>query len=121
MHAVAVAASSLPRPGDGGRTGRMPMTRAKLRYEWLFTQRLILEPELEANLYGRDDAARGIGSGLSDASLGLRLRYEFSRKFAPFVGVEYSHTFGRTSDYRRAEGGRASDTVLLVGLRAWFD
>ncbi|MGH8271855.1 MAG: copper resistance protein B, partial [Gammaproteobacteria bacterium] len=103
--------------GPGGRTA----ARAKVRYEWLFTQRLILEPELETNLYGRDDPARRIGSGLSDASLGLRLRYEFSRKFAPFVGVEYTRTFGRTSDYRRADGGRTSDTVLLVGLRAWFD
>ncbi|MGH8428611.1 MAG: copper resistance protein B, partial [Gammaproteobacteria bacterium] len=103
--------------GPGGRTA----ARAKLRYEWLFTQRLILEPELEANLYGQADAARGIGSGLSDASLGLRLRYEFSRKFAPYVGLEYTRTFGHTSDYRRAEDRRASDTVFVIGLRAWFD
>lgn len=103
--------------GPGGRTA----ARAKLRYEWLFTQRLILEPELEFNFYGKDDPARKIGSGLSDASFGLRLRYEFSRKFAPYIGVEYDRTFGRTSDYRLAAGERASDLAWVVGLRVWFD
>ncbi|MDN5864237.1 MAG: copper resistance system multicopper oxidase [Gammaproteobacteria bacterium] len=103
--------------GPGGRTA----ARARAKYEWLFTQRLILEPELELNWYGKDDPARLIGSGLSNAALGLRLRYEFTRKFAPYIGVEYRRTFGNTSDYRLAAGERASDTEWLIGLRIWFN
>lgn len=102
--------------GPDGRTA----ARARVRYELLFTQRLILEPELEINWYGRDDPARRIGSGFSDASLGLRLRYEFSRKFAPYIGVQYERTFGHTGDYLRAAGERTGTTELLAGLRTWF-
>ncbi|HKV96216.1 MAG TPA: copper resistance system multicopper oxidase [Gammaproteobacteria bacterium] len=102
--------------GPGGRTA----ARAKLRYELLFTQRLILEPELEANFYGRDDAARQIGSGLSDVSLGFRLRYEFSRKFAPYLGIVWRERFGKTADFVRARGERPDDRQWVAGLRVWF-
>ena len=73
-----------------GYVGPSGRTAARLRadYELLFTQRLILQPELELNLYGKDDPARGIGSGLSDVQFGLRLRYEIRREFAPYVGVQ---------------------------------
>lgn len=102
--------------GPGGRSA----ARVKLRDEWLFTQRLILEPELEFNLYGRDDAARKIGSGLSDAALAFRLRYEFSRKFAPYIGVVWSRSFGRTADFIRAHGESTRSTQLVAGVRTWF-
>ncbi len=80
--------------GQGGRTA----ARLEAEYEILFTQRLILQPKLEVNAYGKDDPARGIGSGLSDASFGLRLRYEVRRRFAPYIGVEWSH---QASQYHR--------------------
>ena len=89
-------------------------------YEQLLTQRLILQPRIEANLYAKDDRARRIGSGLSDIDTGLRLRYEITRKFAPYVGVTWERKFGRTADFARANGERASDWRLAVGVRSWF-
>ena len=70
--------------GDAGRTA----LRLEVDYELSLTQRLILQPRFELNAYGKDDPAAYIGSGLSDAELGLRLRYEIRREFAPYVGVE---------------------------------
>ena len=85
-----------------------------------FTQRLILEPQAELNLYSRDDPARRIGSGVSDLDAGLRLRYEISRKFAPYVGLTYEKKFARTAYYVRADGERADDLRFTVGVRSWF-
>lgn len=102
--------------GPSGRTA----ARLRVEYELLFTQRLILQPEFEANLYGKDDPQRGIGAGLSDASLGLRLRYEIRRRFAPYLGVVWQHRFGATSALARAEGHSDADWQWVAGLRLWF-
>ncbi|MGC1301871.1 MAG: copper resistance protein B [Caulobacteraceae bacterium] len=85
-----------------------------------FTQRLILEPQAELNLYTRDDRARRVGSGLSDLDAGLRLRYEITRKFAPYLGVTYEQRFARTADDVRAAGERAEALRFTVGARSWF-
>ena len=89
-------------------------------YELLLTNRLILQPVLEATLHGKEDAARGIGKGLSPAEAGLRLRYEVTRQFAPYVGVVHERSFGDTAALRRAGGDRARDTRLVAGVRFWF-
>lgn len=102
--------------GNGGRTA----VRLEASYELLITQRLVLEPKIEMQAFGKSDPERGIGSGLSEASAGLRLRYEFSRQFAPYIGVERAGTFGETADYVRAEGGRTKKTRVVAGLRFWF-
>lgn len=102
--------------GDEGRTA----VTAEAEYELLLTQRLVLQPRAELNLYGKDDPDNGIGQGLSDLSLGVRLRYEFSRQFAPYIGVEWVSTYGGTADYRQAAGGDISDTQLIAGLKFWF-
>lgn len=102
--------------GQGGRSA----VRFEADYDVLLSQRLILQPRLETNLYGRDDAQREIGSGLSNAEFGLRLRYEFSRQFAPYVGVEWTRKFGRTADFARADGQSPFDAQLVAGVRAWF-
>ncbi|HET6545811.1 MAG TPA: copper resistance protein B [Rhodanobacteraceae bacterium] len=102
-----------------GQSGRTAL-RLEAEYELLLTQRLILQPRFEANLYGRDDPQRGIGSGLSDAEAGLRLRYEITRQFAPYIGVDFVHRFGNTADFSRAAGEPVSDPQLVAGLRVWF-
>ena len=94
--------------------------RFAAEYELLLTQRLILQPRIEANVYSKDDRDVGIGSGLANAAVGLRIRYEFSRQFAPYVGLEKYSTFGRTADLVRASGGRTSDTRVVAGVRMWF-
>jgi len=101
---------------SGGRLA----ARINVRYELLFTQRLILEPEIESNLYSRSDPARGLGSGLSDLELGLRLRYEIRRQFAPYVGVTWARNFGGTAEYAKARGERTKTTQIVAGIRVWF-
>lgn len=102
--------------GSSGRTA----LKLKTSYDLLLTQRLILTPELDANLYGKDDPARGVGAGLSDASLGVRLRYEIRREFAPYIGFNYGRKFGKTADISRAEGEPVHDFQLVTGVRIWF-
>ena len=89
-------------------------------YELLLTQRLILQPQVEANFYSKADPPRDLGSGLSDIDAGLRLRYEFSRKFAPYIGVTYAGKFGGTADIARAAGEHTDDVRFTVGVRAWL-
>lgn len=102
--------------GEGGQTA----ANVEAEYELLLTNRLILQPLVEVTAYGKNDPLRGIGSGLSTAEAGLRLRYEFTRKFAPYIGVVYERAFGNTADMRREHGESFEDTRLVIGLRTWF-
>jgi len=102
--------------GESGRSA----ARLDAEYELLFTQRLILTPELTLNLHGKDDPDTATGSGLSDLQLGLRLRYEIRPEFAPYIGLNWIRLFGGTADYARAEGADATDLQVVFGLRAWF-
>lgn len=94
--------------------------RVSASYDQRITQRLILQPRVEVNLAAQDVAASGIGAGLSDAEVDLRLRYEIRREFAPYVGISHSARIGRTADFARARGEDASSTSLVIGIRAWF-
>jgi copper resistance protein B len=89
-------------------------------YELLFTQKLILQPRIEADIYSKDDAERGIGSGLSEVRAGLRLRYEIRREFAPYVGIEWAGKFGNTADFARDAGLDSNETRAVAGVRFWF-
>jgi copper resistance protein B len=89
--------------------------RLDAEYEMLFTQKLILSTSVEADLYSKDDATMQLGSGLSSMEAGLRLRYEFVREFAPYIGVTWEKTFGNTRDYNAVD-----ETNFLVGVRFWF-
>ena len=88
--------------------------------EMMFTQQLVLIPELSMNLFSKKDAAAEVGSGLSDMSFGLRLGYEIKREFAPYIGVNWTKKFGGTADHAREAGEKVSDTQFVVGIRAWF-
>lgn len=89
-------------------------------YDQRITQRLILQPRAEFNLAAQDVPENGIGSGLSDIELGLRLRYEVAREFAPYVGVSWDRKIGDTADFARAAGEDPSSTSVVLGIRAWF-
>ena len=102
--------------GDSGRTA----ARFSAEYDLLFTQRLILSPEIEFNFYGQNDSERITGSGLSDINAGLRLRYEIYRELAPYIGINWERKFGSTADFARTSGENISDTEWVLGLRAWF-
>ena len=102
--------------GAGGRTA----ARLRAEYELLFTQRLILQPEAEINLYGKNDPQRRIGRGISDVQFGLRLRYEIRRQFAPYVGVNWVRRVGTSADYARQDRQPVLDRQIVAGVRIWF-
>ena len=89
-------------------------------YDQRITQKLILQPRVELNFAAQDVPANGIGSGLSDAELGLRLRYEIKREFAPYIGVSWERKFGDSARFARTAGDRVAATSLVIGIRAWF-
>jgi copper resistance protein B len=89
-------------------------------YDLLLTQRLILQPQIEVNLYSKADPVRMIGAGFSDIDTGLRLRYEIDRKFAPYIGVVYEGKFGQTASLAKRAGESTGDFRFAFGMRIWF-
>lgn len=102
--------------GESGQSG----LRLEAEYATLFTNRLIGQWLVSAAAWGQDDPERRIGNGLSTLEAGLRLRYEFHRQFAPYIGVGWDRAYGDTADYRREELADTQDTRLLAGVRIWF-
>lgn len=89
-------------------------------YDLRLTQRLILQPRAELNLSARDIPELELGSGVTDLELGLRLRYQVTREFAPYVGVTFDRKFGGTADYAKSLGEDDQETSFVIGVRAWF-
>jgi copper resistance protein B len=102
-----------------GRAGRTH-ARFEVEYELLLTNRLVLQPLVEAEIYGKDDPSRGIGAGLSALDAGLRLRYEIRRELAPYVGITWHRALFGTADYAREDGEEVGRARFVVGARAWF-
>ena len=94
--------------------------RLETEYELLLTNRLVLQPLVELDVYGKSDPERGIGAGLSSGDAGLRLRYEIRRELAPYAGVEWSRRFFGTADLARAQGEPNAHTRFVLGARVWF-
>lgn len=89
-------------------------------YDQRITQRLILQPRVELNFAAQNVPEDRIGAGLSQAELGLRLRYEIKREFAPYVGISYESRVGRTATFARRDGEAVHSTSLVFGIRTWF-
>lgn len=102
--------------GEGGQV----TATAEVEYELLLSNRLILQPLLEATFSAKDEPRYGNGAGLNKVEAGLRLRYEFNRRFAPYIGISHERLFGDTADYHQAAGERARDTRWVAGVRVWF-
>ena len=94
--------------------------RGEVEYELLLTNRIVLQPLVEVEVFGKADPERGIGAGLSTTEAGFRLRYEFRREFAPYVGVIWSNKFGATSDFAEAAGEDTGGARFVAGVRLWF-
>jgi copper resistance protein B len=101
--------------GAEGRTH----ARVEAKYELLVTNRLVVQPLVEVEIYGKDDPERRIGAGLSSADIGLRVRYEIRREVAPYVGVLWSRRFYGTAEMWRGSGYPAANMRLAAGLRLW--
>lgn len=102
--------------GENGMVG----LRTEFEYELMLTQKWVLTPEIEANFFSKNDHDVGLGSGLSGVSLGLRLRYEIKREFAPYIGIEWGKRFGDSADLAREDGEPISNTKWVAGVRLWF-
>ncbi|EGF93780.1 copper resistance protein B [Asticcacaulis biprosthecium C19] len=96
------------------------LARAKGTYDLRLTQRMILQPSAEVTFSAQDIPELEIGSGLSSVELGLRLRYEIRREFAPYIGIVYERKFGDAADFVRLSGKNPESTKVVIGLRAWF-
>ena len=95
-------------------------SRIEAEYDLLLTQRLILQPRFETNIAFQDVADRELGAGIANVDLGLRLRYEIRREFAPYLGVEWTRLLGDTADFARTAGASDEETRFILGVRAWF-
>lgn len=102
-----------------GASGRSH-ARFEAEYELRFTNRLVLQPLVEVELFGTSDPERGIGAGLSTIEAGLRLRYELRRELAPYLGLTWTRMFAGTADFARAAGDDVGNARLAAGLRLWF-
>jgi copper resistance protein B len=83
------------------------------------TQRLIWQPRFETEIAAQRDEEFGVERGLNDAELGVRLRYEIRREFAPYFGVSYRRSFGATRERVLREGGDPSELQVVIGVRMW--
>ena len=100
--------------------GSQAELRFKAHYEFLITQRVVLTPNIELNMFREDDRQLGIRSGLSQLELGIRLRYEIRREIAPYVGLNWTQKLGNTADFAEAVGVDTHELQLLAGFRFWF-
>ncbi len=89
-------------------------------YDFLLTQKLVLQPRFSTKVAFDEVKEFGVGQGINNVKIGLRLRYEIKREFAPYIGVSWNKKLGDTADLVKAEGGDASDFRLLGGVRMWF-
>ncbi|GAC1372860.1 MAG: copper resistance protein B [Aquirhabdus sp.] len=90
------------------------------KYDWHITQSWVLQPRVEISFYGKNDLANDIGQGLSEVQSGLRLRYDINHQFAPYIGVEVNHHYGKTADLMAAKGEQSSQTFAVMGVAFWF-
>tara|TARA_R110000822_G_scaffold309987_1_gene440857 strand:+ start:4692 stop:5741 length:1050 start_codon:yes stop_codon:yes gene_type:complete len=102
--------------GPSGRTA----LALEAEYDIRLTQKLYLQPSVELNFHGKDDERWGVGNGLTDGTAGLRVKYEITRQFVPYVGVEWSSKFSKTADYARAAGESRQETRFVTGLSFRF-
>ncbi len=105
--------------------GESGQTLIWTRFEYLLmfnprTPRWALRPELEFNVYGKDDLQRGIGSGLSNLEVGLRLQRQIRPNLSPYIGVNWNKQFGDTANFSKAAGRDSSELRGLIGLQFWF-
>ena len=102
--------------GPAGRTH----ARFEVEYELLLTNRLVLQPLVEVEIFGKSDPERGVGAGVSTTDAGFRLRYELRRELAPYIGVTWNNKWGKTADFSQTAGEKTGGARAVTGLRLWF-
>ncbi len=100
---------------DGDVSARFTAT-----YDLLFSQKVVLQPRFETNFAVQRVPAFDVGKGLNDLQIGMRLRYEIKREFAPYIGFSWFHRFGDTAAIVRGKGEKPNYFTAVFGLRMWF-
>lgn len=94
--------------------------RIEGEYDHRLTQKLILQPRAEINLSAQDIPELGVGSGVDSIEAGLRLRYEITPEFGPYLGIAQEWKLGSSRDFAIANGENPSVTNYVAGIRFWF-
>lgn len=94
--------------------------RIETTFDERLTRRFVLQPRVELNFSGQDMPVQRLGAGLDTAELGLRLRYEIRRQFAPYLGISWNWAAGETAGYFRKEGMAPHQRSIVLGVRAWL-
>lgn len=89
-------------------------------YDLRLTQRAYLQPRLEIAVAASEVEEFGVGKGLNSTRVGLRLRYEITREFAPYVGAYWQKQYGDTADMTRKDGDSPEGAGVVAGVRMWF-
>lgn len=80
------------------------------------TQELFLKPHIQIDAYAQDIDEIAVGAGVASIEVGLQLRYEFSRKLAPYFDFVYERDLGETSLITQSLGDDPERTTIRVGL-----
>ncbi len=94
--------------------------RIEAERDFRLTQRLIVQPSLETTIALSEDTEIKSGAGVNSLELGLRLRYEIKREFAPYVGLHWEKKFGATANFAKQDGEETDDLFLVAGINFWF-
>ena len=82
----------------------------------LITNRLILQPRIDMKLHAQSVPDLELGAGITDFELGARLRYEFTRNVAPYVGVNWDRKVVQTATIARNNGEAISNVSFVAGV-----
>ncbi len=94
--------------------------RVELSREILITQRLVVDPYVSLDLAAQNEFQRDVAAGLSELETGIKLRYDVTREFAPFIEFRYRRNFGYTSVLVRRDGEDPESIGFRVGIRLRF-
>ena len=92
----------------------------KAVYDLTVAQRVVLQPRVALNLAAQRVLDQDIDDGPTDVELGLRLRYELSGPFAPYVGLSHERLLDGSRRIARAAGDRVAATHLVIGFSSSF-
>lgn len=89
-------------------------------HDLLVTNRLIFQPRIDLKLQAQSVPDLELGAGITDFELGARLRYEFTRNFAPYIGVNWDRKVGQTATIARTNGEAVSSVSFIAGMRLFW-
>ena len=94
--------------------------RLEMEYDFLITQQWVLQPLIEIDFSAQGVDELGTAAGPTGFELGLRLRYEFTREVAPYIGIVYERDLFATERLTVKRGEDPQLWSLVAGVRLFF-